>query len=163
MADQVLKKLSRLFPSEITSLALGRKTAALYKGDVIREILCKPQQLKLNVKMKFNKSLASRPIATSIDPISNEVRYYQLHTDGNFYPGVNYFEPFDPDHNVVFLINETFHRFKNYTLTQRVANITMLKIADDFQKVQQKKQVDFELRDEILERALKIDQKILCI
>ena len=73
MADQVLKKLSRLFPSEIASLALGRKTAAIYRGDVMREILCKPQQLKLNIGMKINNSMAARPVATSIDPVTNKV------------------------------------------------------------------------------------------
>ena len=39
MTYQVLKKLGRLFPSETASLALSFKTVALYKGDVMREIL----------------------------------------------------------------------------------------------------------------------------
>ena len=38
MVDQVFKKLIRLFPSEVASLALGRKTAAIYRGDVMWEI-----------------------------------------------------------------------------------------------------------------------------
>ena len=152
--DQVFKRMSRLFPSEIASLALGRKTAAIYEGDVLREILCKPQQLKLNLGMRFNGTIAARPIATSVDPVTNQIRYFQLHTDGNFYPGINYFGQYNPEHNEVFFINNTFHRYVNYTLTQRRANVTMLKITDEYQKVPQRKPVDFELRDEILEKAL---------
>ena len=89
--DQVFKKMSRLFPSEIASLALGWKTAAIYEGDVLREILCKPQQLKLNLGMRFNGIIAARPSATNVDPVTNQVHYFQLHADGNFYPGVSYF------------------------------------------------------------------------
>ena len=151
MADQVFKKLSRLFPSEVASLAIGRKMAAIYRGDVMREILCKPQQLKLNIGMKINDTMAAGPIATSIEPVTNQVRYFQLHTDGNFYLRIDYFERFDPEHSAVFYINNSFHRFVNYTLVQRSGNITLLKITDEYQRVLQRKPVDFEIRDEVLD------------
>ena len=103
--------------------------------------------------MRFNGTIATRPVATSIDPFTNQIHYFQLHTNGNFYPGVNYFEPFNPEHKEVFNINNTFRRFVNYTLTQRRSNVTMLKITDEYQKVLQRKLVDFEIRDEISEKA----------
>ena len=54
----------------------------------------------------------------------------------------------------MFFINNSFHRFINYTLVQQKANITLLKIADEYQKVSQRRPVDFEIRDEILEKLL---------
>ena len=104
--------------------------------------------------MKINDSIAARPVATSIDPVTNQVRYFQLHTDGNFYPEIDYFERFYPNHSA-FFYKQLISPFCELSLIQRRDNITLLKITDEYQKVVQRRPVDFEIRDEILEKALK--------